>query len=312
MREAREERRHLPRDLVREGPRPRRRAVGARLARREQRLLPVAGQPAVGARRRRGGRAGSASAPPRAPRVAAAAPPAMAASCSHGVGLAPPPAAVPTAAAPCSETMGLVTLPTSALRERAPESCRSCRRRRRRLPASPRACGLAGRRSRRASSSPASSSCVSRRPIVHSGSASTSARDVDAVNDGRRAELWPTPPCMLDVVCGFTPRKAQEKMVSKAEYAAWEADVVKAFYSSDKSPTELMPANGAPAKLSKEKIILVDASSTQYERLGTGRVAREARAAPHQHVKLFHAGLQRTMCGRARRRRRVQAPGVRR
>ena len=83
-------------------------------------------------------------------------------------------------------------------------------------------------------------------------------------------------------------------MVSKAEYAAWEADVVKAFYSNDKSPTELMPVNGAPAKLSKEKIILVaDASSTQYTSV-SAQVASRAKHGlpPHQHVKLFHAGLQ--------------------
>ena len=44
---------------------------------------------------------------------------------------------------------------------------------------------------------------------------------------------------------------------SKEEYLAWEAEVVKAFYDAAKKRTLLVPIDGAPAVLSKEKYILV-------------------------------------------------------
>ena len=46
-------------------------------------------------------------------------------------------------------------------------------------------------------------------------------------------------------------------MVDKATYTAWEAAVVKKFYTTERSQTPLIPTKGKPSVLSKEKFILV-------------------------------------------------------
>jgi hypothetical protein len=82
-------------------------------------------------------------------------------------------------------------------------------------------------------------------------------------------------------------------MVDKATYESWEAQVVNAFYTPERRPTQLIPVDGKPAVLSKEKYILVvdavigeDATSTKVAANDTQKLA------PHQHVMLWHIGKQ--------------------
>ena len=52
--------------------------------------------------------------------------------------------------------------------------------------------------------------------------------------------------------------------VTKATYSAWEKATIAAFYTAEQKRTPLVPADGKPAVLSKEKVILVvDAVSTE-------------------------------------------------
>ena len=46
-------------------------------------------------------------------------------------------------------------------------------------------------------------------------------------------------------------------MVDKATYVAWEAEVIKAFYTPEHKVTALFPTDEQPAVLSKQKYILV-------------------------------------------------------
>jgi len=46
-------------------------------------------------------------------------------------------------------------------------------------------------------------------------------------------------------------------MVSKDEYLAWEQLVITAFYEDTQRPTQLVPGDGSPAVLRKEKVMLV-------------------------------------------------------
>ena len=45
--------------------------------------------------------------------------------------------------------------------------------------------------------------------------------------------------------------------VDKATYVAWEAEVIKAFYTPEHKVTALFPTDEQPAVLSKQKYILV-------------------------------------------------------
>ena len=58
-------------------------------------------------------------------------------------------------------------------------------------------------------------------------------------------------------------------MVDKATYTAWEAAVVKKFYTTERSQTPLIPTKGKPSVLSKEKFILV-ADACAAEGAGSG------------------------------------------
>ena len=51
--------------------------------------------------------------------------------------------------------------------------------------------------------------------------------------------------------------KALGDPVDKATYVAWEAEVIKAFYTPEHKVTALLPTDELPAVLSKQKYILV-------------------------------------------------------
>ena len=79
-----------------------------------------------------------------------------------------------------------------------------------------------------------------------------------------------------------------EAPVDKAAYQAWERSVCEKFYTADRPPTALLPTDGAPSVLSKEKFILV---------ADAGFAAQVASGAAgglpaHQHVQLWHLGKQ--------------------
>ena len=50
---------------------------------------------------------------------------------------------------------------------------------------------------------------------------------------------------------------AEKVTVNKATYVAWEAEVIKAFYTPEHKVTALLPTDELPAVLSKQKYILV-------------------------------------------------------
>ena len=78
-------------------------------------------------------------------------------------------------------------------------------------------------------------------------------------------------------------------MVSKATYTAWEAEVIAAFFTAEKSHTGLIPVDGAPAVLSKEKFVLAVVPAGAAEAVAAGEAAG---LAASQHVQLWHIGKQ--------------------
>ena len=84
-------------------------------------------------------------------------------------------------------------------------------------------------------------------------------------------------------------------MVDKATYTAWEAAVVKKFYTTERSQTPLIPTKGMPSVLSKEKFILV---ADACEAAGGGCMSDKVRAGgtsglrEDKHVQLWHLGKQ--------------------
>ena len=73
--------------------------------------------------------------------------------------------------------------------------------------------------------------------------------------------------------------------VDKAAYSAWEAEVIAAFFTRSHERTPLMPTDGAPVHLRKEKYILVaDAASFQV-------ASGASFGLPAQtYVQLYHLG----------------------
>ena len=61
-------------------------------------------------------------------------------------------------------------------------------------------------------------------------------------------------------------------MVSKATYTAWEAEVIAAFFTAEKPRTALIPVDGAPAVLSKEKYVLAVVPAGAAEAVARARV----------------------------------------
>ena len=78
-------------------------------------------------------------------------------------------------------------------------------------------------------------------------------------------------------------------MVSKATYAAWEAEVIAAFFTAEKPRTALIPVDGAPAVLSKEKFVLAVVPAGAAEAVAAGEATG---LAASQHVQLWHIGKQ--------------------
>ena len=78
-------------------------------------------------------------------------------------------------------------------------------------------------------------------------------------------------------------------MVSKATYTAWEAEVIAAFYTAEKPRTALIPVDGTPAVLSKEKFVLAVVPAGAAEAVAAGEAAG---LAASQHVQLWHIGKQ--------------------
>lgn len=77
-------------------------------------------------------------------------------------------------------------------------------------------------------------------------------------------------------------------MVSKEEYSAWEKEVIAAFYDGGRTVTQLVPQDGRPAVLSKEKAIVV---LLPGDGLTPEAVARKATDLPPQRsVQLYHIG----------------------
>ena len=70
-------------------------------------------------------------------------------------------------------------------------------------------------------------------------------------------------------------------MVSKATYTAWEAEVIAAFFTAEKPRTALIPVDGAPAVLSKEKFVLAVVPAGAAEAVAAGEAAG---LAASQHV----------------------------
>ena len=84
-------------------------------------------------------------------------------------------------------------------------------------------------------------------------------------------------------------------MVDKATYTAWEAAVVKQFYTTERSQTPLIPTKGKPSVLSKEKFILVaDACAAEGGGCMSDRVRSGGTAGLREdkHVQLWHLGKQ--------------------
>ena len=84
-------------------------------------------------------------------------------------------------------------------------------------------------------------------------------------------------------------------MVDESTYVAWEAEVIKAFYTSERKVTALIPTDEKHAFVRKEKYILVvDACDEEggcvSEKVGSG--ASEG-LPEHQHVQLWHCGKDR-------------------
>ena len=80
--------------------------------------------------------------------------------------------------------------------------------------------------------------------------------------------------------------------VDKAGYSAWEAEVIAAFFTRSHERTPLMPTDGAPVHLRKEKYILVaDASTSSGNPLSAEVAAGASWALPAQtYVQLHHLG----------------------
>lgn len=94
-------------------------------------------------------------------------------------------------------------------------------------------------------------------------------------------------------------------MVNRATYSAWEKATIAAFYTAEHKRTPLVPTDGSPVVLSKEKLILVvDGVSEEGEAIseaiqassnkpGTLRSSGiKERLPAHAHVQLWHAGKQ--------------------
>ena len=104
--------------------------------------------------------------------------------------------------------------------------------------------------------------------------------------------------------------------VDKAGYSAWEAEVIAAFFSRSHERTPLMPTDGAPVHLRKEKYILVADASTSSGNPLSAEVAAGASGAARSDVHPAPPSWE----GRGRRRAlrlrggcgRLQAPGDRR
>ena len=77
--------------------------------------------------------------------------------------------------------------------------------------------------------------------------------------------------------------------VDKAAYGAWEAEVVRRFFVGGRPHTALVPADGAPAVLSKEKYIVVVVAGGAADQVAAGTPAG---LPSHQHVQLWHIGKQ--------------------
>jgi len=77
--------------------------------------------------------------------------------------------------------------------------------------------------------------------------------------------------------------------VVKATYVAWEAEVIKAFYTSERKVTDLIPTDEQVAVVSKVKYILVvDACDAEggciSEKVGSGATG----LSEQEHVQLWH------------------------
>tara|TARA_B110001452_G_scaffold107935_1_gene89486 strand:- start:251 stop:1330 length:1080 start_codon:yes stop_codon:yes gene_type:complete len=97
----------------------------------------------------------------------------------------------------------------------------------------------------------------------------------------------------------------KDMAVTKATYSAWEKATIAAFYTAEQKRTPLVPADGKPAVLSKEKVILVvDALSQDGEAISDTVQAASKKPGmlrasgikdklpEHRHVQLWHAGKQ--------------------
>ena len=82
---------------------------------------------------------------------------------------------------------------------------------------------------------------------------------------------------------------ADDGFVDKAAYGAWEAEVVRRFFVGGRPHTALVPADGAPAVLSKEKYIVVVVAGGVADRVAAGGTDG---LPAHQHVQLWHIGKQ--------------------
>ena len=69
-------------------------------------------------------------------------------------------------------------------------------------------------------------------------------------------------------------------MVSKATYTAWEAEVIAAFFTAEKPRTALIPVDGAPAVLSKEKYVLAVVPAGAADAVAAGKAAGLAASQP--------------------------------
>lgn len=83
--------------------------------------------------------------------------------------------------------------------------------------------------------------------------------------------------------------KTQKTDVSKSVYEAWERKVTEAFYVQEKTESDLVPKDGSPAVVSKEKVVVVVLE-------GDGAIADMVAAADSSNlpakdkVQLFHIG----------------------
>lgn len=78
------------------------------------------------------------------------------------------------------------------------------------------------------------------------------------------------------------------QVIGKAEYLDWEKKVIDAFYTPSRVCTDLMPQTGAPAVVTKRKVIVYATGGATAEMVA----ASSTELPPKRKLTMFHRGSQ--------------------